>query len=185
MRNKGVVIVLAIVISLLCIYYLSFTFVSRQIQQEATEIATDNKGTVNLLRRQTYLDSLWNKPVYNLFGKEYTYKDVKENELSLGLDLQGGMHVVLEVSPADIIRALSVNPQDPKLSSALSKARQYQKDSQEDFTALFYRAFKEEYPDEKLATWFASASTKNRVSLSDSDDKVLDFLKTELDDAIN
>ena len=104
MRNKGVVVVLTIVITALCLYYLSFTFVSRKIQQKAIAQATDKDGSVNLAKKQNYLDSLWNKPVYNIFGAEYTYKEVKESELSLGLDLQGGMHVVLEISPIDIIK---------------------------------------------------------------------------------
>jgi SecD/SecF fusion protein len=88
MRNKGVVVVLAIIISALCLYYLSFTLVSRSVQQQATEAATDSNGTINLSKKQNYLDSLWNKPTYNLLGKEFTYREVKENELSLGLDLQ-------------------------------------------------------------------------------------------------
>ena len=99
MRNKGVVIVLTFIITLLCLYYLSFTFVSGRVQQDAVRHATDKKGSLSLTKKQIYLDSLWNLPVYNLFGVEYTYKEVKENELSLGLDLQGGMHVVLEISP--------------------------------------------------------------------------------------
>ncbi len=185
MRNKGVVIVLSIIISLLCLYYLSFTFVSRNVQQQATTYATDLIGTVNLSKKQNYLDSLWNKPVYNLFGKEYTYKEVKENELSLGLDLQGGMHVVLEVSPVDIITSLSGNIQEPKFKLVLKKARELQKNSQDDFTDLFYIAFKEEYPDAKLSTFFSSLATKGRVSLSDSDEVVIKFLKAEVESAID
>src|SRR6185369_5232535 len=97
MRNKGVVVVLTIIITLLCLYYLSFTFVSRRVQQDAIEFATDSNGALNLTKKQGYLDSIWNLPVYNFLGVEYTYKEVKENELSQGLDLQGGMHLVLEV----------------------------------------------------------------------------------------
>ena len=89
MRNKGVVVVLTIIITLLCVYYLSFTFVSRRVQQDAINHATDQSGSLNLTKKQMYLDSIWNLPVYNLFGADYTYKEVKENELSQGLDLQG------------------------------------------------------------------------------------------------
>lgn len=184
MRNKGVVVVLSIIITSLCLYFLSFTFVSRKIQSAATAIATDKSGTVILSKKQSYLDSLWNKPVYNLFGKEFTYKEVKENELNLGLDLQGGMHVVLEVSPVDIVKSLS-GSQDPKFALVLLKARALQKNSQDDFTDLFYKAFKEEYPEAKLSTFFSSISTKGRVSLADSDDEVLKFLKTEIESAID
>ena len=83
MQNKGLVIVLTIVISALCLFYLSFTFVSQGIQKDAIQYATDKNGSVNLGKKQNYLDSLWNKPTYDLFWKEYTYKEVKENELSL------------------------------------------------------------------------------------------------------
>src|SRR5688572_33156347 len=99
MQNKGLIIILTVVITALCLYYLSFTYVSRGVQDDAVEYATDKDGVVDLSKKQTYLDSVWNIPVYNLFGAEYTYKEVKDNELSLGLDLQGGMHVTLEVSP--------------------------------------------------------------------------------------
>src|SRR5450432_2672922 len=112
MRNKGVIVVLTIVITALCLFYLSFTFIARKVQQKAITHATDKNGTLDLSKKQLYLDSVWNQPVYNLFWKNYTYKEVKENELSLGLDLQGGMHVLIEISPADIIRALSNSNQD-------------------------------------------------------------------------
>ncbi len=184
MRNRGVIVVLTIIISALCLYYLSFTIVSRNVNQEATRFATGADGTVVLSKRQQFLDSVWNKPVYNLFGKEFTYKEVKDNELSLGLDLQGGMHVVLEVSPADIIIGLAGNRANPKFLDALRTARQRQKESQENFVDLFYGEFTDAFPGEKLASYFASASTKNNVSLSDSDDKVLAYVKTEVESAI-
>ncbi len=185
MRNKGVVVVLSVVVTLLCLYYLSFTFVSRRVQKDATQFATDASGSINLSKKQRYLDSLWNKPVYNLFGAEYTYKEVKENELSLGLDLQGGMHVVLEVSPADIIRGLSGNNQDPAFMKAMDRAREMQKTNKGNFADVFYDAFKEVNPDRSLASVFASSATRGRVSLSDSDDAVLKFLKTEIESAID
>ena len=184
MKNKGVVIVLTIIITALCLYYLSFTFVSRKVQQDAVDYATDANGTVNLARKQQYLDSMWNKTAYNLFGAEYTYKEVKENELSLGLDLQGGMHVVLEISPIDIIRSLSGNSQDPAFVKALEDAVQRQKTSQSNFLELFREEFKKANPDRSLASLFASAANKDRVSLADDDAKVMDFLNTEIEGAI-
>lgn len=185
MRNKGVVVVLSIIITLLCLYYLSFTFVSRRLEQNATEYATGKDGALNLGQKQAFMDSLWNLPVYNLFGTEYTYKEVKENELSLGLDLKGGMHVVLEVSPADIIRGLSGNNQDPAFTAALQQARLKQKNSEENFADLFYSSFKETSPGRSLASLFASAANRGRVSVSDSDAAVLKFLKDEIESAID
>jgi SecD/SecF fusion protein len=186
MRNKGFVVVLTVIVTALCLFYLSFTFVSQRVQKNAIRIATDATGTVNLAKKQAYLDSLWDLPVYNLGFKDYTYKEVKENELSLGLDLQGGMHVVLEVSPADIIRGLSGNnSQDPALIAAFKKAQEMQKKSQESYSSLFYKAYHEANPDKKLALLFASASNKGRVSLSDDDATVLKFLETEIESAID
>ncbi len=185
MRNKGVVVVLGIMITFLCLYYLSFTFVSRNVEQDAVKYATDKSGSLSLSKKQNYLDSIWNQPVYNLFGVEYTYKEVKENELSLGLDLQGGMHVVLEISPVDILKGLSGNSQDPAFNAALQKAREMQKTSSDNFVSLFYKAFKEANPDKSLASLFTSAANKDRVKLSDGDDVVLKFLNTEVDGAID
>ncbi len=185
MRNKGVVVVLTILITALCLYYLSFTFVSTNVQQDAIDQATDKSGSLNLAKKQNYLDSLWNKPVYNLFGAEYTYKEVKESELSRGLDLQGGMHVVLEISPIDIIRGLSGNSQDPAFVAALQKARELQKTSTENFAALFFKAFKDANPDKTMASLFTSAANKDRVKLSDTDADVMKFLNTEIESAID
>jgi SecD/SecF fusion protein len=124
--------------------------------------------------------------VYNLGFKNYTYKEVKENELSLGLDLQGGMHVVLEVSPAEIIRGLAGNNnQDPALLAAFKKAQEMQKKSQASYSSLFYEAFHAANPDKKLAPLFASASNKGRVSLSDDDATVMKFLDKEIESAID
>lgn len=185
MQNKGVVVGLTIIITALCLYYLSFTFVSRRVQNDAIAYATDANGTVNLLKKVTYLDSVWNQPVYNLFGAEYTYKEVKENELSLGLDLQGGMHVVLEVSPVEIIRGLAGNnANDPAFVAAIQKAREQQAVSQDNFSALFFKAFKDANPDRKLASLFASSANKDKVSISDDDGKVQSFVDAEIEDAI-
>lgn len=185
MRNKGVVVFLGVVITLLCLYYLSFTFVSSRVDQDAIDYATNQDGSLNLSKKQNYLDSIWNQPVYNLFGAEYTFKEVKENELSRGLDLLGGMHVVLEISPVDIIKGLSGNSQDPAFLAALQQAREMQKTSTNDYVSLFYKAFKDANPDKSLASLFTSAANKDRVKLTDSDDVVLEFLNTEVDGAID
>lgn len=185
MKNKGLVIVLTVVISLLCIYYLSFTLVSRNINENATEYATTESGVVDLNKKQRYLDSIWNKPVYNLFGVEFSLKEIKETELSLGLDLQGGMHVTLEVSPIDIIRNLSVDPQNPEFKEAIQLARERQKDSQERFSTLFFEAFEELNPNRDLAPFFATAANRDRISRSSSNDEVKEMINKEIEDAID
>lgn len=184
MQNKGLVIFLSVVVTLLCFFYLSFTYVSYHVQRKAVAAATRPDGTVNLSKKQAYLDSVWSTPVYNIFGAEYTYKEVKDYELSLGLDLQGGMHVTLEISPADIIRGLSNNNQDTTFVAALRTATEQQKKSQKNYGALFFKAYRDANPGKKLAPLFANASTRGRISINDDDSKVISVVNTEIDNAI-
>ena len=173
------------IVTLLCIYYLSFTFVSNNIKDDATAAATKQDGTIDYAKRQNYLDSVYNIPVYNLLGAEFTYKEVQDMELNLGLDLQGGMHVTLEVSPVDIIKGLSGNNEDEALINALETANQRQKTSQESFVNLFYQSFKENNPDKKLSEFFATSANRDRISFSTEDSEVLRIIRNEVDDAID
>lgn len=185
MKNKGFVVFLTLIISLLCVYYLSFTFVAQRIQKEATARATDASGTINFTEKQRYLDSVWNQPVYNLLGLEYTYQQVKETELNLGLDLQGGMHVTLEVSPIDILKGLSSNNPDQDFNNALIAAKNNVRGTQLNFVTEFYRVFKETAPDKSLAYIFSSAANRGRISLSSTDQEILDIINTEVESAID
>ena len=186
MKNKAGVILLTVIISLLCIYYLSFTFISQNVYKNATDAATNQSGTVDFTKRQQFLDSVWREPVYNLFGIDYTYQEIKETELNLGLDLQGGMHVTLEVSPIDIIKGISGNNDDPAFLDALEKAksRQYA-NPQVSFVDLFYQAYQENAPDQNLAFIFANAANRGRIGLDSSDDDILDIINDEVENAID
>jgi SecD/SecF fusion protein len=185
MQNKGFIIFLTVLISVLCIYYLSFTFISRNIQEQATVHATDANDRVDYDKKQAYLDSVWSEPVYNLFGIEYTYQEVKETELNRGLDLQGGMYVNLEVSPVEIIKGLSSNNENPKFLEALALAKERQKNSQDSYTQLFYNAYKELEPEGKLSTIFASAANKDRFNFQSTDQEILAVIDEEVEDAID
>ena len=185
MKNKGFIITLTVIITVLCVYYLSFTFVSGVIDKDATEFATDTDGNLDFYKKQAYLDSAWNEPVYNLLGIKYTYKDVKDTELSLGLDLQGGMHVTLEVSPVDIIKGLSGNSENAAFLQALRMAEEKQKESQSSFTDLFYESYKEVNPNGKLSSIFANAANRGRISLESSDEDIMQIISNEVDDAID
>jgi SecD/SecF fusion protein len=185
MQNKGLVIFLSVVVTLLCFFYLSFTVVSYNVQQDAVAAATDSNGKVDLNKKQVYLDSIWNTPVYNLFGAEYTYKEVKDYELSLGLDLQGGMHVTLEVSPVDIIKGLAANSQDSSFVRALRVASQEQKKSRENYSSLFFKAYRDANPDKPLASLFANAATRGKIATNDSDSKVISVVNEEIESAID
>ena len=185
MQNKGFIVFLTIIVSTLCVYYLSFTFVSRGVQQDAVTYAADASGKVNIDKKQVYLDSVWNKPVYNLLGlKEYTYKEVKNSEISLGLDLQGGMHVTLEVSPIDIVKGLAGNSSDSAFLKAINKAIVEQKTSKKNFTELFFTNFRKNNPNRKFSSIFANASTRGRISLQDTDEQVVSVVDKEVESAI-
>ena len=185
MRNKGFIIFLTVIVTLLCVYYLSFTFVSKRVQKEATTYATSQTG-VDFQKKRHYLDSVWRVPVYNLLGQEYTYEEVKDNELSLGLDLQGGMHVTLEVTPDEIIKGLAGNPKDKTFSKAIENAKGLQKDSQAPFVDLFSQAYSElGGTDSRFVQFFANSANRDKISLSSSKEEVLDLVKDEVDGAID
>lgn len=185
MKNKGFIVFLTILISVLCIYYLSFTYISQNIQKDAVAATQTNDGTLNVTEKQRYLDSIWNEPVYNLFGIDYTYKEIKETELNLGLDLQGGMHVTLEVSPIDILKGLSGNSADADFIAALDQAKQNVRGTQLNFVNEFYSEFKERAPQKELAQIFATAANRGRISLQSTDSEILDIINTEVESAID
>ncbi len=186
MKNQGIIVFLTIIVTLLCVYYLSFTFVSGTVQKKAIAFASDESGNVNFAKKQSFLDSVWNEPVYNLLGVEYSYKDIKETELGLGLDLQGGMHVTLEVSPVDIIKGLSGNNNDEDFLKALVLASELQRSSQADFVDLFQDAFQEIQPDGRLAPIFANAANKDKnISFQSTDDDIVTLIKEEVRQAID
>ncbi|UZR92334.1 protein translocase subunit SecDF [Chondrinema litorale] len=181
MRNRGGIIFLAVIITLLCLFYLSFTLVSRNVQEKANEFARTESGSVDYFKKQAYLDSIWNEPVFLGFS----YQDVKNSELNLGLDLQGGMHVTLEVSPAEIITALSGDNDDPEFKKALEAAAERQKNSQENFTTLFFQAFEELAPNTKLNQVFANTANKGRIDFDTDDSDVKKVIEEEVEGAID
>jgi SecD/SecF fusion protein len=185
MKNKNTIVFLTLVVTALCLYYLSITFFSRGIQADAIEYAKDDAGVIDQQKKQAYLDSIWMEPVLNIFGAEFTYKDIKEIELNLGLDLQGGMHVTLEVSPVEIIKGLSANSQNPDFLRALELARERQVGSQAPFTQLFEEAYNEVSPDGQLSRIFANAANRDRISFESTNAEVMEMLNSEVDQAID
>lgn len=179
MQNRTGILILTGVLTAICIYFLSFTFVARSIKSDAEAYATNKQGQVDLNKKQHYLDSLWKEPVY--LGS--TLQEVSERELGLGLDLQGGMHVVLEVSPADILRSLSGNNRDPKFNEALKLAAEDQKTSNTSFVDLFANNFKKLAPDTKLASVFATSANRSKINFQSSDTEVRKLLNDEVNGA--
>ncbi|MCE6988879.1 protein translocase subunit SecDF [Dyadobacter sp. CY323] len=182
MTNKNGIIGLTIVIALISVYYLSFTFVSRSFKSKATTYATDSKGEVDISKKQRYIDSLWREDVY--LG--HTLQEVTERELNLGLDLQGGMHVVLEVAPADILKGMAGgNARSAAFQTALKKAGEDKSASNSGFIKRFVAAYKEAAPNTSLASVFATSANRGKISSNSSDADVTKMLNTEIDGSID
>lgn len=180
MQNKGAIRLFAILMALVCVYQLSFTFKSRQIEKHAREIANGDQ-----LREVHYLDSISSETVYNFLGiRKYTYKEVKAREINLGLDLKGGMNVTLEVSVIDLVKALSNYSKDSTFNAALKMAQEMEKNSQEGFITLFGQAYEKIDPNAKLAANFLTPELKDRINFNSTNAQVLDVIKEEADAAI-
>ena len=185
MQNKGAIVFLTVIITALCLYYLSFTFISNGVQEKATAYATDATGNIDFAKKRAYLDSVWRQPVYNFLGASYTYQEVKETELGLGLDLQGGMHVTLEVSPVEIVKGIAGNPKNDAFNAAIAAAKEASKSSNAKFVDLFYAAWQKNNPDKALSAVFATAANRGRISLESTDAEILEIIDTEVENAID
>ena len=185
MQNKGAIVFLTVIITALCLYYLSFTFISNGIQEKATAYATDATGNIDFAKKRAYLDSVWRQPVYNFLGASYTYQEVKETELGLGLDLQGGMHVTLEVSPVEIVKGIAGNPKNEAFNAAVAEAKEASKTSNAKFVDLFYAAWQKNNPGKALSAVFATAANRGRISLESTDADILEIIDTEVENAID
>lgn len=177
MQNKGFVKVFALLLTLVCVFYLSFSFVTRYQMNKVDEI-TRTQGEEAGAR---YLDSVLNNPVW--LGA-YSLKDCREMEISLGLDLKGGMNVILEVSVPDVVKALADHKTDPTFNKAVEQAAKEAKNSQSDFITLFIKNYKALAPDSKLAELFATQQLKGRVTTQSTDAEVEKVLREEVDAAI-
>ena len=176
MQNKGFVKAFAVLLTLVCVFYLSFSFVTRHYTNKAKEYA---KGDPHL--EQDYLDSLSNEKVW-LWN--WSLKDCREMEISLGLDLKGGMNVILEVSVPDVIKALADNKTDEAFNKALANAAQEAKTSQEDVITLFVREYHRLAPGAPLAQLFATQQLKDKVNQKSTDAQVESVLRSEVKAAV-
>ena len=177
MQNKGFVKVFAILLTLVCVFYLSFSFVTRHYTNKAKEYA---KGDEKL--EQDYLDSLANEKVW-LWN--WSLKDCREMEISLGLDLKGGMNVILEVSVPDVIKALADNKPDEAFNQALANAAKQATTSQDDVITLFIREYHKLAPGAPLSQLFATQQLKDKVNQKSSDAEVEKVLREEVKAAVN
>ena len=176
MQNKGIVRTLAVLLFLVCAFYLSFSFVIRHYDKQAKVYAAGDQ-----LKEYQYLDSIAAKKVW--FG--YTLKECREKEINLGLDLKGGMNVTMEVSVPDILRALSGYNTSENFNRAMALAQEKQKSSGDDFVTLFLASFREIDPEAKLASIFATFELKDKVTTSSTNEEVERVIREEVEGAIN
>ena len=203
MQNKGVIKLLAVILAVFSLYQLSFSVVTRRVEKKAAEYATSAesvemaeilaKGDQNAYdylldsiqgaRETYYLDSMSTVKVYPVFGQ--TYRQAKEMEINLGLDLKGGMNVMMEVSVPDIINVLSGHSTDPTFVEAIKIANEQHLNSQRDYVDLFGDAFQQLDPNAKLAPIFLFEFKDKGITVNSTNAEVLDVIKEETNSAID
>ena len=199
MQNKGLIRIVAILLGIACIWQLSFTAVTRLQEKKAAKYATAKAeqfvaanpvnpdvrefviDSVAAIRNRAYVDSINSEKVYLW----YTFKEVKEKEINLGLDLKGGMNVMLQVQLEDLVKALSGNSTDPDFVKAIETAKANNQNSSQDFIALFGDAWAQQAPGRRLAEIFGTYELRDKVKPESTDAEVLTVIKNEAKSAID
>ena len=174
MQNKGIVKFIAVVLILVCCFYLSFSFVTRHYESKAAAMGEE--------AGQEYLDSIMNEKVYCGI---YSFKQCREMEIGLGLDLKGGMNVILEVSVPDVVDVLADHKTDAAYRKAMEDAKKEEETSQDDFISLFIKHWKKNANGRPLAAVFATQQMKGKVSTQSSDKEVENALRAEVQSAVD
>lgn len=198
MQNKSFIWGFAVLLVLASLYQLSFTWVSGNVESEVAVVAAQKADSLSLIKEMTIFQKdsaqqkietelLLNKgpeSVYPGFGHSYSY--VKKREMNLGLDLQGGMHVTLEVSEPDLIKEMAgSNRTNPTFVKIIQKAIENQKSSSDNFVAIFGDAHNEVAPDLKLAAIFHNLENKDKIAADATDEQILEIIASESEDAIS
>ncbi len=174
MQNKGIVKFIAIVLILVCCFYLSFSFVTRHYESKAAAMGEE--------AGQEYLDSIMNEKVYCGI---YSFKQCREMEIGLGLDLKGGMNVILEVSVPDVVDVLADHKTDAAYRKSMEQAKKEEETSQDDFISLFIKYWKQNSNGRPMAAIFATQQMKGKVSTQSSDSEVESALRAEVQSAVD
>ena len=174
MQNKGIVKFIAVVLILVCCFYLSFSFVTRHYESKAAAMGEE--------AGQEYLDSIMNEKVYCGI---YSFKQCREMEIGLGLDLKGGMNVILEVSVPDVVDVLADHKTDAAYKKSMEQAKKEEETSQDDFISLFIKYWKQNSNGRPLAAIFATQQMKGKVSTNSTDSEVESALRTEVQSAVD
>ncbi len=176
MQNKGFIRVFAVLLTLVCLFYLSFSMVTNYHTRKAEKYAHGD-----IAKQNYYLDSIASEKVW--LG--YTFKESKEMQIGLGLDLKGGMNVILEISVGDILKSLSDNNPDVNFTQAISAANIRQNTSSENYVDIFYSEYRKLDPNVRLAGIFSTISLKEKINLNSSNEEVVRVLKSEVSDAVS
>ena len=171
MQNKGIVIVTAVLLTLASIFYLSFSVATRYYDGKAAELKDP-------IAQQDYKDSVKYLGIYS-------YQRCLETQIGLGLDLKGGMNVILEISVPDVIETLADHKTDVAFTKSLEQAKKEEETSQSDFISLFIKYYKQNAPGHKLAELFATQQLQGKVSPQSSDSEVEKALRAEVQAAID
>lgn len=171
MQNKGIVIVTAVLLTLASIFYLSFSVATRYYDAQAAKIQDP-------IAQQDYKDSVKYLGIYS-------YQKCLETQIGLGLDLKGGMNVILEISVPDVVETLADHKQDPAFVKSMTEARREQEATQGDFIDLFVKAYHKNAPGHRLAEIFATQQLRGKVSPTSSDQEVEKTLRSEVQSAID
>lgn len=176
MQNKGFVRLIAILLALVCLFYLSFTFVTNKVQKDAKTYAQGDEVV-----ERNYLDSIALEKIY--LGN--TYRDCQGKELNLGLDLKGGMNIILELSLPSVLKSLSGNNPDENFNKALAAASVRQTETNRDYLDLFVEEYKALDPDARLSAIFSTFEMKGRIDPTSTDEQVIKVLKEDIQSAID
>lgn len=171
MQNKGIVIVTAVLLTLACIFYLSFSFATRYYDGQAAKLKDP-------IAQQDYKDSVKYLGIYS-------YQKCLETQIGLGLDLKGGMNVILEISVPDVVETLADHKTDAAFTKSMSEARKELETTQGDFISLFINAYHKNAPGHSLAEVFATQQLQGKVSPTSTDAEVEKTLRAEVTAAID
>ncbi|MBQ7311349.1 MAG: protein translocase subunit SecDF [Alistipes sp.] len=185
MQSKGFIKLIAILLALACVYQLTFSLKTRSVEKDAVEYAAAFPAEEQVAMEQYYLDSIQNKVVYDIAIAQFTYKQCKEKEINLGLDLKGGMNVMLEIQVEDVVKSLAGHSKDdPAFIAAIEKAAQALKEGTGDYIGTFAEAYAEASNGGKLVDIFLSPDRKD-IQPGMSDAEVVKILRQETEDAIS
>ncbi len=176
MQNKGFIRVIAVLLTLICLFYISFSVVTAIYNNKAKEYAAGDEA-----KYKHYIDSISTEKVYWWY---YTYQQCREMEIGLGLDLKGGMNVTLQISVADVLKSLSNNNPDPNFNAAIAAAQAAQSGNN-DFIMSFYDEYRKIDPNVRLSAIFSTFQLKEKITPRSTNEEVISVLRNELNSAVD